>query len=353
VSYKAKEVKNEEQRKSHDKTATPRDVLMAIIGEKKPSNYAFWGVLGILLALLIKELMAPSWIVEWSHPKWGSVTVDPVYGLGIGLVAGFMGGAAGAFISLFAIPLYTLWLGLPLKIAQGTNSLAATIIGFFAAWVHFRKGTANLKIAAVMMVFGIIGAAIGAKISLGMPTKELRFYFSSVVFLAALWMFYRAIKPTQYRGARWVHKYAENYENAEKKTPVPLIEGEWQGQKYKVDALTPGLGNLGIAILAGVLGVGGGFLFTPMLHFVYGLPMVVAIGTGNFVKIANIGSQFVIRGVAETVIYPLAIFGMLGGYFGAKLGRRLALAVDPRYLRAFFGAALIIVGLRFAGIKLW
>ena len=349
VSDDIKEVENEELRKPHNKTSTTRNVLMAIIGEKKPSNYAFWGVLGILLALLIKELIAPSWIVEWSHPKWGSVTINPVYGLGIGLVAGFMGGAAGAFISLFAIPLYTLWLGLPIKIAQGTNSLSAAVIGLFAAWVHFRKGTTNLKIAAVMMVFGIIGAAIGAKISLGMPAKELKFYFSSVVFLAAIWMIYRAIRPVQYTGASWVRKY----EKSGKKMPVPVIKEEWKGRKYKVDALTPGIGNLFIAILAGILGVGGGFLFTPMLHFVYGLPMVVAIGTGNFVKVANIGSQFVVRGIAETVIYPLAIFGMMGGYFGAKLGRRLALAVDPRYLRTFFGIALIIVGLRFAGIKLW
>jgi uncharacterized membrane protein YfcA len=271
------------------------------------------------------------------------VDVAPVTGIGVGFLAGFMGGAVGAFISLFSIPLYTIWLGLPVKVALGTNSLGSAFIGLFAAWVHFRKKTPNLKIAAPMMIFGLLGAAAGAYISLGISAKTLKLYFAVVVFLAAIWMIYRSFFPKEDKGAAWVRT---------EKRGFWIAEGKWLDKIYRTDIITPGLGNFVIAIVSGIAGVGGGFLFTPMLHAVFGLPMVVAVGTGNFVKVANIGSQFIVRGVAETVIYPLAIFAMCGGYCGARLGRRLSLAVDPKYLKIFFGIALIFIGLEFVGVKL-
>jgi uncharacterized membrane protein YfcA len=318
--------------------------LKAFLGEKSASNYIFWGITALLVIMLVKESVSPSWVVHWSHPKWGSVNVAPVMGVGIGLVAGFMGGAVGAFISLVSIPLYTLWLGLPVKVALGTNSLASAIIGLLAALVHLQKKTPNMKIAFPMMVAGVLGAAVGAYISLGLPSKTLKLYFSILVFLAAGSMIYRTIFPPKDEGAPWIKTDKKGFWYA---------GGEWLGRKYRTDIITPSIGNFFIAIISGIIGVGGGFLFTPMLHTAFGLPLVVAVGTGNFVKVANIGSQFIVRGVAETVIYPLAIFAMIGGYCGARFGRRLSMAVDPKYLRIFFGIALVLIGLRYLGIKLW
>jgi uncharacterized membrane protein YfcA len=317
--------------------------LKAFLGEKSWGNYIFWGFTALLTILLIKESVSPFWVVHWSHPKWGAVDIAPVTGIGIGLLAGFMGGAVGAFISLFSIPLYTIWLGLPVKVALGTNSMASAIIGLFAAWVHLQKKTPNMKIAVPMMIAGLLGAAVGAYISLGISSKTLQLYFSVLVFLAAGSMIYRTFFPAKDEGAAWIKTEKKGFW---------IAEGAWLGQTYRTDIVTPGIGNFFIAIISGIVGVGGGFLFTPMLHTAFGLPLVVAVGTGNFVKVANIGSQFIVRGVAETVIYSLAIFAMAGGYCGARLGRRLSLAVNPKYLRIFFGIALIIIGLQYVGIKL-
>jgi uncharacterized membrane protein YfcA len=314
----------------------------AFIGDKSLNNYLFWAASIFLVALLAKEFISPTWVQYWSHPQWGSVQVDPVKGVGIGLLAGFMGGAVGAFISLFSIPLYTLWLGLPVKVAMGTNSLASAVIGLFAAWMHFQKKTPNLRIAWPMMLAGLIGAGLGAFISLGIPNKILKMYFSILVFLAAGWMIYRVFVPKEETGAAWIKTDKKGF---------LIAEGQWRGTTYRTDIISPAVGNVFIALISGIVGVGGGFLFTPMLNAVFGIPLVVAVGTGNFVKVANIGSQFIVRGVAETVIYPLAIFAMCGGYCGARLGRRLALAVNPKYLRIFFGLALIYIGLQYVGIK--
>ncbi|MGJ3522875.1 TSUP family transporter [Nitratidesulfovibrio sp. D1] len=113
---------------------------------------------------------------------------------------------------------------------------------------------------------------------------------------------------------------------------------------YRTNILYPAFGNFFIAALTGIIGVGGGFLFTPMLHAAFGLPMMVAVGTGNFVKVANIGSQFIVRGVADTVIYQLAVFAMLGGYCGANFGRRLGCDVGTRLAKLLVYMAYEVLG---------
>lgn len=317
--------------------------LRALAGTASLSNALLWTLTVLLLLVLIKESVAPSWVMTWSHPKWGNISVLPVMGIGVGMVAGFLGGMVGAFISLFSVPLYTLWLGLPVPVALGTNSLASAIIGLMAAWVHLTKKTPCMKIAFPMMCTGFLGASTGAYISLGMSPEQLKTYFSVLVFCAAGWMLWRAFVPAKQKASGFV---------STTKQGLLYAGGEWNGTRYHTNVLMPAAGNFFIAMLTGIIGVGGGFLFTPMLHAAFGLPMMVAVGTGNFVKVANIGSQFIVRGIADTVIYQLAFFAMLGGYCGANFGRRLGCVVDTRYLRLLFGILLVLVGLQYMGIKL-
>ena len=44
----------------------------------------------------------------------------------------------------------------------------------------------------------------------------------------------------------------------------------------------PGLALLGVAVglVAGMFGVGGGFLLTPLLSVLFGVPLPIAVGTG-------------------------------------------------------------------------
>lgn len=110
-----------------------KSVLKEFLGEASLGNYIFWAMTLLLIAVAAKESVHPSWVLHWDHGDWGAVDVAPLMGIGVGLVAGFMGGMVGAFISMFSVPLYTMWLGLPLKVALGTNSLASGVIGLLAA----------------------------------------------------------------------------------------------------------------------------------------------------------------------------------------------------------------------------
>lgn len=86
------------------------------------------------------------------------------------------------------------------------------------------------------------------------------------------------------------------------------------------------LGALAIAVVAGMLtglfGVGGGFLVTPLLNVVLGLPMPIAVGTGvmNILGVSTAGLYW--RRKSNLADYKLALvlFGgnASGVYFGSQ-----------------------------------
>ncbi|NLT74376.1 MAG: sulfite exporter TauE/SafE family protein [Chloroflexi bacterium] len=95
-------------------------------------------------------------------------------------------------------------------------------------------------------------------------------------------------------------------------------------------------GGLVIALVAGVLtglfGVGGGFLITPMLSIVLGLPMPLAVGTGVLNILGTTTSNLYWRRKSNLADYKLAavLFGgnAMGAYLGANVLERWRLAGD-------------------------
>ncbi len=84
------------------------------------------------------------------------------------------------------------------------------------------------------------------------------------------------------------------------------------------------LGALVIAVvsggLTGIFGVGGGFLITPMLNIVLGLPMPIAVGTGimNILGVSTAGLYW--RRASNLADYKLALVMFGGNATGVYLG---------------------------------
>jgi len=88
-----------------------------------------------------------------------------------------------------------------------------------------------------------------------------------------------------------------------------------------------GLGFL-IGVLSGLFGVGGGFLITPMLNAVFGIPYNFAVGSGLFQMIATSGAATIRHRKYGQVDCKLAIFLVLGSLPGAEIGAQIL-----RYLK--------------------
>ncbi len=103
----------------------------------------------------------------------------------LGLIAGIMGGLFGIGGGIIIIPALVIVFGLTQKMAQGTTlALMIPPIGLLAAWMYYKQGFVDLKIAGLVCLGFFLGGLIGAKIALGIPEPALKRIFG--IFLLAV-----------------------------------------------------------------------------------------------------------------------------------------------------------------------
>jgi uncharacterized membrane protein YfcA len=109
----------------------------------------------------------------------------------LGLVTGIFSGLIGIGGAIIIIPALVLLFGLSQHMAQGTTlALMVPPIGLLAAWVYYRQGFVDLKIAGLICLGFFIGGLIGAKFAVTVPDQLLRKIFGVVLLLASLKMMF-------------------------------------------------------------------------------------------------------------------------------------------------------------------
>ena len=99
--------------------------------------------------------------------------------------------------------------------------------------------------------------------------------------------------------------------------------------------------TLAAGILAGFLGIGGGFLRLPALTYLFGIPLPVAVGTNLFgVTFSGAFGSYLwatAGGVDLSIVVPL----LAGSAFGARVGSATTRLVDNDEMKLTFGLLLI------------
>lgn len=109
----------------------------------------------------------------------------------LGLLTGTFSGLIGIGGAIIIIPCLVLIFGLSQHMAQGTTlALMVPPIGLLAAWVYFKQGYVDLKIAALICLGFFIGGLIGAKFAIKIPDDLLRKIFGVILFIASLKMIF-------------------------------------------------------------------------------------------------------------------------------------------------------------------
>lgn len=103
----------------------------------------------------------------------------------IGLAGGVLSGLFGIGGGLVIVPALILLAGMTIKQAAGT-SLAALLlpVGILGALEYWRAGYVDLRLALLVAVGLLIGAFIGARLAIGLPTELLQRAFG--VFLLVI-----------------------------------------------------------------------------------------------------------------------------------------------------------------------
>lgn len=105
------------------------------------------------------------------------------------------------------------------------------------------------------------------------------------------------------------------------------------------------LAAAGIGAIGGLLGVGGGSLYVPLLVLVFGFAQHRAQGTTLIAMVPPTGLlAFLNYARAHQVDWRVGLLLMPGVFLGGVVGARLALRLAPRPMRMLFAALVFLLG---------
>jgi uncharacterized membrane protein YfcA len=263
-----------------------------------------------------------------------------VYGALVGFSLGLTGGGG----AIFGVPLLVYGLDVPAHAAVGISLVAVgttALIGFIQ---RARHGQVEFPTGLLFAVAGMISAPAGAALARRIPEPVLLGLFALLMLIIALRMWWKAGDA-----ARQLVILADD--NA-----GPTCRRDPQGRLRLTSRCAALLVLVGLAtgVLAGLFGVGGGFIIVPALITFSGMGMQRAIGTSLLVMtlVSVSGTLSHLDSVGDTA-WPIVILftaGSVAGLFGGSwLARRLAGAVLQRTFAAAIIAVALLVIVRTAG----
>jgi uncharacterized membrane protein YfcA len=210
------------------------------------------------------------------------------------------------------------WFGFDFKtVAIPAGLLLNGITALSAAIYYLRAKMVDIKGSLPLIFASFVGAPVGAYFTTSFPTRMLIFLFSLAMALA---------------GGRML-----------------LTSGRADKEQmlsYKWRLLLMGIGGFFIGFIAGFLGVGGGFLFVPMM-LIIGYKTKQAAATSSFVVIFSSFSGFAGH-VAEGHFYwPLMVATTIAVIIGSQIGAKVMKErMRARWIKQMFAVLLLGVAVK-------
>lgn len=291
------------------------------------------------------------------------VTINPVLLMGVGFLVGILGGFFGVGGGFIAGPMM-FWTGVPMNFVVGTDLAHMTGKSIVAARRHRALGHVDFKLGALMVAGTIPGVELGAQIIERLQAGgniDLVVGITYVVILLGIsgftaWESLRALQMV--RTDQIDVEEAVGFEGLARRIQgvqlPPMIEFPVSGISKISLWMVLGVGFL-TGVLAGTLGVGGGFIRMPMLVYILGIPTHVAVGTDLFEIVISAGFGTLTHALKGNVDILMALVMQTGAAIGAQIGATATrFFAGPRIRLAFstlpvVGAFLVIVRLLGSG----
>lgn len=257
----------------------------------------------------------------------------------VSAIAGFVGAMSGMGGGVVLIPVLTFF-GMDIKhaIAISIVSVIATSSGSASAYVRDR--ITNLRVGMFLEMFTILGALVGAAITV-VAARRILFILFGVVLLAS-WaalfsqrheMWHPVAR--QDRFSRWLDLSGGYYDQAVGKMIT------YRGAR----AYLGGPLMFGAGLVAGLLGIGAGALKVLIHDLVMGLPPKVSTTTSNLIigVTALAGtSVYLAAGLIDPGLTAPIVLGVLAGAF---VGTRLLVRLTNQAVRRFFLVVLAVLAI--------
>ncbi len=278
------------------------------------------------------------------------ISVSAFLLLGLGGIVGMLSGMFGVGGGFLITPLlFFIGVPPPVAVATGTNQIVAS--SFSAVLAHLKRRTVDLRMGSVLLVGGLIGAALGVRLFALLHTMgqvDLLVQLSYVGFLGVIGFLMlmeslralrRARQPDAPRRKRhhhtWVHAL-----------PFKM---KFRTSGLYISVIPPLAIGAVVGILSAIMGVGGGFIMVPAMIYLIGMPTKVVVGTSLFQIIFVTGFTTIMHATTNySVDMVLAVLLIVGGVIGAQIGTRISTRLKAEQLRILLALLVLAVCIKIA-----
>ncbi len=247
--------------------------------------------------------------------------------IGILVFAAFAG-ALGAMVGLgggvFMVPIFSAFLGVPIKTAIAASGLAVIVGSMGSATVYLQHRMVNLRLALVLLIATTLGAIGGALLVATAPTTILRAAFALALYaMIVLMSLRRASAQPVTTGPDRLGLRSSFYD--------PAVGGTVQYVPQLV-----GIGALSSTVagfMSGLLGIGGGVIQVPLMNVLMRVPVKAAAATSAYMIGVTVVGSVLLYYANDLLVPQVAVPAALGVFFGAQIGSRIGRHVHGSWLR--------------------
>lgn len=287
------------------------------------------------------------------------VTIDPILLISVGFLVGILGGFFGVGGGFIAGPMM-FWTGVPMNFVVGTDMAHMTGKSIVAARRHRSLGHVDLKLGLFMVLGTIIGVEIGARIIEALQDSgaiDITIGITYIIILVCISIFtaWESIRAIQMVRTDQIDvQDAIGFKGLAKRIQAvnipPMVSFPVSGIEYISIWMVLGVGFF-TGVLAGSLGVGGGFIRMPMMVYILGIPTHVAVGTDLFEIVFSSGFGTITHALKGNVDILMALVMQTGAAIGAQIGANATrFFAGPKIRLAF--SVLPIIGAALVGLRL-
>ena len=274
------------------------------------------------------------------------VSVNAFLLLGLGGLVGILSGMFGVGGGFLLTPML-FFIGIPPAVAVATEANQIVASSFSGVLAHFKRKTVDLKMGVVLLIGGLIGAALGVQVFnalRAMGQVDLLVRLCYVVFLGIIGglMFFESLRairrskasagapPPRRHHRGWIHAL-----------PFKM---RFRTSGLYLSVIPPLLVGLAVGVLAAIMGEGGGFIMVPAMIYLLGMPTKVVVGTSLFQIIFVTAFTTLMHATStHSVDMVLALLLIFGGVIGAQLGARVGVWMKAEQLRILLAILVLAV----------
>ena len=272
------------------------------------------------------------------------VSVNAFLRLGLGGIVGVLSGMFGVGGGFLMTPLL-FFIGIPPAVAVATEANQIVASSFSGVLAHLRRRTVDLRMGTVLLIGGLIGAALGVVIfnylkALGQVDLLVKLCYvvflgivGSLMFVESLNAIRRSKRPgaaPKRKKHNWIHAL-----------PFKM---KFRVSGLYISVIPPNVVGITVGILAAIMGVGGGFIMVPAMIYLLGMPTKVVVGTSLFQIIFVTAFTTLLHATTNfTVDIVLAVLLLLGGVIGAQIGIQIGVKMKAEQLRILLAIMVLAV----------